>query len=291
MNSSDNYFPYPIISNHTDDYGKKKFEVNFSSSTNIKKWDFALSITLEDEALKKHLQEKNIKYLINIESRSLGFRKIIESFEDNFNFDLDLSAVSKRVEISTFIVAQNDLKLTSNNFDSDYAGRVFNIEKGNILGMTDSFSFIPEDDSREIKDVGSIIAVDKNPNIEVGPIEVKMDSENIVILLSAKDYKNYNYLDKNTSEDKSFLISLLVIPSLQQVLNDIQNEKTDGNANSQWEDRKWYKVLMRKISTLGFSENPSEWESSLEIIQKIIENQISFALQSRRNDFAEDDED
>ena len=70
---------------------------------------------------------------------------------------------------------------------------------------------------------------------------------------------------------------MIVIPSLLEVLNNIQ-QYVDGDNLSEIEDRKWYKVLIKKIQSLDYSEDPNQWDSKLEVIQKIIDNQISKAL-------------
>ena len=91
------------------------------------------------------------------------------------------------MEVSLFLVADKNIKLSSKNFHQDYLGMTFDLEKGNILGSVDKIWFNPLDDSEDIKDVGSILKIDKHPQDEVGPITVSLDSENIVILLSSKD--------------------------------------------------------------------------------------------------------
>ena len=275
MNINDNYFPYPLISKNTDDYNQKKFEIIPTPQAKSKKWVFQNKVLLEDDALKKLIHEKAAKYLIRIESKALGFKKIFESFSEEFDYEIYLKDVSKKVTITGYIVANRDLKLSSINFHSDYVGQTFNLKKGEILGEAETVSFIPEDDSEEFKDIGSIIKIEKSPDNEVGPISVGIDSENIIIFLSKEDHKKYLNL-QNTDQD-SLLISMIVIPSLLEVLNNIQ-QYVDGDNLSEIEDRKWYKVLIKKIQSLDYSEDPNQWDSKLEVIQKIIDNQISKAL-------------
>jgi hypothetical protein len=275
MNTNDNYFPYPLISNHTDDYNNKKFEISTTPQTDVKKWVFQNKVLLEDEALRKLIQEEAAKYLIRIESKQLGFKEVFESFLDEFEYEIKLKDVSKRVWIHSYIIANRDLKLSSINFHSDYAGQTFNLKKGEILGEAETRSFIPEDDSEEFKDIGSIIKIVKTRDKEVGPISVGIDSEDIIIYLSKEDHKKYLNL-KNTDHD-SLLISMIVIPSLMEVLDNIHQYVDEGNL-SEIEDRKWYKVLIKKIQSLGYSEDPNQWDSKLEVIQKIIDNQISKAM-------------
>ena len=274
MNINDNYFPYPLISNYTDDYNHKKFEISTTPQTGIKKWTFQNKVLLEDDALKALIQEKAAKYLIRIESKPVGFKETFESFSDEFDYSINLKDVSKKVTISSYIVANRDLNLSSKNFHSDYAGQTFNLEKGEILGETEKFSFIPEDDSDDIKDIGSIIKIEKSHD-QVGPISVGIDPENVIILLSKDDHKKY--LNLQNRDQDSLLISMIVIPSLLEVLS-IINQYADEDNLSEIEDRKWYKVLIKKIQSLGYSEDPNQWDSKLEVIQKIIDNQISKAM-------------
>lgn len=288
MNLSGNYFPYPFISSDTDDYNDKKFEINLNSAIDIKKWNFDAEIVLEDDSLKRLVKEKAAKYLISIESRSLGFRETFESFEEKFNFPILLEDVSREVNISVYLVANEKIILSSENFNRDYNGAVFHRDKGDILGRANDYKFIPEDDSDDIKDIGSIIKIVKHPKNEVGPITIGLDSENIIIYLTRKDHANYSRL-LNTG-NTSTLISMLVIPSLLEVLNSVQRQASQSS-EPEWQDRKWYKVLIKKLISIGYSENPEDWdESHLEMIQKIIENQISIALEDIVKSYDNEDE-
>ena len=93
--------------------------------------------------------------------------------------------------------------------------------------------------------------------------------------MSKDDHKKY--LNLQNRDQDSLLISMIVIPSLLEVLS-IINQYADEDNLSEIEDRKWYKVLIKKIQSLGYSEDPNQWDSKLEVIQKIIDNQISKAM-------------
>lgn len=275
MNLDGSYFPYPFLSSYTDDYGQIKFEMNYERRVDNQGYIFDIDINLEDEALQNLIDKKQAKYLIIYECKSLGLKRTIESHTDKFNFKILMDDVSRRVDIFLFLVADTNIKLSSKNFHKDYLGMTFNLEKGNILGSVDKIWFNPLDDSEDIKDVGSILKIDKNPEDEVGPISVNLDSENIIILLSSNDYKNYLKLRNNGNN--SLLISMIVTPTIINVLNVMQRGVVESD-ESYYQDRKWYRVIVRKVLSLDYSENPADWENLFEITQRIIDNQISLAM-------------
>ena len=286
MNPNNEYFPYPFISSFTDDYNDKKFEVTTSSSEDMEKWIFNSTVTLEDDALKKLVAEKKAKYIVSIESKALGYRKVFEFFDDNFSYSVALKDVSRKVFVKFFLVANEDLTLSSKNFHADYMQNIFQREKGDVLGEAVGFDFDPQDDSDEIKDIGSIISVVKDPKKEVGPIWIGLDSKKIIIYLSRTDHQNYSRL-VNTG-NTSTLISIIVIPALLEAINLVQKQAKDTD-DFEYQDNQWYKVLSKKIISLGYSEHPSDWDDTLEIIQKIIDNQISTALKDMLESYGEED--
>ena len=282
MNLSDSYLPYPFLSSDTDDYGQIKFEMNYQTRVDNEGYIFDIDINLEDEPLQSLIQKEEAKYLVIYECKSLGLKRTIESFADKFNFKILLNDVSRRVEVSLFLVADKNIKLSSKNFHQDYLGMTFDLEKGNILGSVDKIWFNPLDDSEDIKDVGSILKIDKHPQDEVGPITVSLDSENIVILLSSKDHKNYLKLRNNGNN--SLLISMIVTPTIIDVLNVMQRDAIE-NDEPYYQDRKWYRVITRKVTSLDYSDNPADWQNLFEITQRIIDNQISLAMSDMTESF------
>jgi len=282
MNLSDNYFPYPFLSSDTDDYGQVKFEMNYERRVDNKGYIFDIEITLEDEALQTHIDNKEAKYLIIYECKSLGLKRTIESYSNEFDFKILLDDVSRRVEVSLFLVADTNIKLSSKNFHKDYLGMTFDLEKGNILGSVNKIWFTPMDDSEDIKDVGSILKIDKHAQEEVGPITVNLDSENIIILLSSKDHSNYLKLRNNGNN--SLLISMIVTPTIIDVLHVMQKDASEQD-EPYYQDRKWYRVIVRKVLSLDYSEDPADWENLFEITQRIIDNQISLAMTDMTESF------
>jgi len=284
MNLNNTYFPYPVISPFTDAYNQKKFDVSYKSEPGIKEWKFDVDILLEDDNLLNLIHSKRGHFFIVIECPSLGLRKNITSHDTKIHFELSSMDVSKKVDIKTYIIANKNLNLASANFHTDYQGGAFQIEKGDVLGIADGFSFIPEDDTESFKNLGSIIHVRKFPNSEEKPMEVGLDGTHyIIISLSENDYKLYTGVD-NYKPFVPILISMLVVPALLYTLNIMMRSGEDH------EDKIWYRVILKRCCNLGYEEDPQDWKNPLEIIQKIVEDRLSKGLLALRNIREEEEE-
>ena len=270
MNLSNTYFPYPVISPSTNDYNNKKFEVSYNAEPAIKEYKFNVDIVLEDKNLLNLIHSKSAHFFIVMECKSLGFRKNIISHDTQVNFELSSMDISNKVEIEAYIIANEDLNLASDNFHMDYHGHIFQIEKGDVLGVAESFSFIPEDDTESFKNLGSIFHVSKDNQKK--PMKVGLDgTKYIMILLSEEDHQLY-IRASNYKPYEPILISMFIVPALLFTIN-IMKEKGGDH-----EDKNWYRVILRRCSNLGYEEDPEDWQNPLEIIQKIIENQLSKSL-------------
>jgi hypothetical protein len=284
MNLNNTYFPYPVISPFTDAYNQKKFDVAYKSEPGDKEWKFDVDIVLEDDNLLNLIHSKRSYFFIVIECPSLGFRKNITSHDTKIYFELSSMDVSKKVDIKTYIIANENLNLASVNFHTDYQGGAFKIEKADVLGIAEGFSFIPEDDIDSFKNLGSIIHVCKFPNGQVKPMEVGLDgSHYIIISLSENDYQLY-ISAQNHKPFAPILISMLVVPALLHTLNIMMT------AGENHEDKIWHRVILKRCCNLGYEEDPKDWKSPLEIIQKIVEDRLSKGLFALRN-IREEEED
>ena len=178
--------------------------------------------------------------------------------------------VSNKVEIKAYIIANEDLNLASDNFHKDYHGHIFQIEKGDILGQAEGFSFVSEDDTESYKNLGSIFHVKKNSQGKL--MDVGLDgTKYIIISLSEDDYQLYIRAARYKLYEP-ILISMFIVPALLFTINSMKEKGGDH------EDKNWYRVILKRCSKLGFEEDPADWENPLEIIQKIIENQMSKSL-------------
>src|SRR6056300_1314424 len=70
----------------------------------------------------------------------------MEKWIFNSTVTLEDDALKKLVDVKFFLVANENLTLSSNNFHADYMQNIFQREKGDILGEATSFDFDPQDD-------------------------------------------------------------------------------------------------------------------------------------------------
>jgi hypothetical protein len=278
MNRNNKHLPYPFLSTETDDYNNVKFSVLVKPEINDIGWKLDLKITLEDDDLKNHISNQNAFYHLVIDCKSTGFRKIIRSHETKKNIQVEIlkSDIKNKISIEPFIVAKEDFPLCSRNFNHDYQGRSFNVKKSELLAEAEPIELHEPEVADPLEPLESLVKIEPQKlNEQKTFIWCGLAGNNIVIYLNENDHKNYRNL-MGARED-SVLLSMLLIPSLMQAINEIVKE------NVNYENLKWYRKLESTIyeTDKKFKEIEREEWDTFEIAQRILNSQIGIALQQR----------
>ena len=113
-----------------------------------------------------------------------------------------------------------------------------------------------------------------------------MDDELIKIRLPEKTFLQYKDL-VNTTISQNVSFSIFVVPVLVNILWELRNE----DARERYQDKKWYKVLNRKISEkLGFpieDDNRFDNVDLLKLSQQLIDSPIIVAIDDLKKIFEE----
>lgn len=113
--------PYPILNNFGDDYIDSSFTVEYEVNTQFTEIYGRLSFDLKNDEIKKLLDEKKAAYSVHIECPSTCYRDVLLSDDEEIEFKINASSVSKIIEIRTFIILTESVKnFESKKFHPDY---------------------------------------------------------------------------------------------------------------------------------------------------------------------------
>lgn len=265
--------PYPILDNFGDDYVDSSFNVEYEVNTQFTEVYGKLKFNLDNDEINKLISEKKAVYSVHIESPSTCYREVISSDETEIEFKLNSSAVSKVIEIRTFVVLTEPVKgFTSNKFHPDYQGQTFDLFPHQIIAIGTAKNYDVKKDDRDLDSLPSIIRIVKLEDKKKGSISVNTDNDEYVIVGLSKDvFDLYARLGKSAFKATSF--SMVLLPALMIVMQRMCNGKDDEAVNSMH----WYKVIETLLDNNGFNiENLSiDNDSLLTVCQSIFADPIA----------------
>ncbi len=277
VRNNNTFFAYPILCNYNDDYNSIKFIAGTTgkmTKTN-KKATVETYVEIEDEEINKLLNSKKLKIVTKVFCPSTKYRKIFEIQRGFDKIEINNRDINKRVELTTYIIASQDVyNYFSYNFNDDYRGMQFDIEKGAIIAIGKQESLFFEKDIDDLTKIDSVVKI-RDLRQENEPMSVMWDDEIIKINLSTSDYELYC---RYSEYCVPIVNSMIVIPGLMYVLDQIASDQIDINDVM---DKKWYRVLSKKISeSTGkeFNLNYIKANDSFEIIQKLFDTPIHDAM-------------
>ena len=150
----------------------------------------------------------------------------------------------------------------------------FNIEKGSIVAIGKEETVFFEKDIDDLTKMDSVVKI-RDSKTENEPMSVIWDDETIKINLSTSDYETYC---RYSEYCVPVVNSMIVIPGLMYVLDQIAFDQIDMD---DVRDKKWYRVLSKKISEATgkeFNLNYIQANGSFEIIQKLFDSPIHDAM-------------
>ena len=283
-------YPYPVLWDKNDDYKKpSKFLAEVEAKENFKNIKLKINFLLKDKEIENLIKENKAEYVVHIEATSTYFRELISTREAEINYDLKDNDILGRLQMSFFILAKEDiLDYKNSNFNEDYSGESFNLKKGNIIAIADSYRFDIEKNDDNLEKVSSIFSICQKETVEQTGMTVDMNNEKIRIALNKTDYINYHQLSQN-SNNINIINSIIIFPALIFIFEQL---KKDFDEND-FADYKWFRAL-RKIfekNNQSLNKDLLENELSIDLAQKILNYPIERAFNSLKDENYGDDED
>lgn len=236
-------YPYPVIVPNGYYHNNSQFDVQIRSCSEeqILKFEFAAQVS--NNEIQKLIAERKCAYVYHFECAQTSFRTVNISFDEHTVVKVKKDKVSGRLEICPFVVAMQDIQsFSSTDFNADYAGLSFNLEKGCVLAVGKQCGIDIIQDQDVLRNIKSIFTVVKNTDLNSKEMVVDVLCEYITILLPDKEYKLYNKLNSENIL-KEVLNSLFIVPALMIAINKVilthpsDRDSTLGDFN-------WYRSLV-----------------------------------------------
>lgn len=221
----------------------------------------------------KLIDSGQASYCIHIENPLTTFRYSHLSSEKNGNITIDEKNINNKIDISTFIIAKEDIhNYTNKNSNKDYDGITFDIKKGSILAISDYVSITVDKDNNDIgaKDsIFSFIKLQKD-----GPMQYEIGDDRIVIKLGKTDFEKLQLLQEG-SNNKNIIYSIFIFPALIFVFESIKGEDIGI-----YSDNLWFRSLEKILNSNGLSLDSQtiKTKTSFYLAQKLLDEPISHAL-------------
>ena len=226
-------FPYPVLNNNPVFSGFKTegFNLNYEAMEDESSYTLkGLTFQTESKIINELFKEEKIGICLIVECSFTVYRKKFELKDKPKDIIRKKVDFSEKVCISLFAYAKEDFLLKSDEFDEDYQGIDFPIEKYDILAAYDGFTVTFRHDESSDNVVKSIFSIIVNHEVKDGPYTIDCDTNprKIIVTLSEKDFKNYQIVYTAPNYREVFFCMLLV-PALQDALNNCLNLiKCDG---------------------------------------------------------------
>ena len=244
-------FPYPVL-NHNPAFSAFKgqsFDLKFEPEENEASLVLkGLVFSTESKTINELFYEGKIGVCLVVECPLTVYRKSFQLSSKPKDIILYKSDFSEEVCVSLFAYAKEAFEFASEEFDEDYSGIRFPIEKYDIIAACDGFRVTFAHDEGADNFTKSIFSIIPNPDNPDGPysIDLSMNPRKITLVLSKKDFGNYQLINAVPNYREVFFCMLL-IPSLQEALNvclnEIQNEgKTIDDV---WEAHPWFRSITK----------------------------------------------
>lgn len=277
MEIKNRLYPHPVLRENNDDYINSSFEMDLSYERDIKRLKLNISFKLNNKTLEKMILDEKAQYVIHIECPKTSYRKIITTTEKILSENLKDENILGKIQVTSFIVVkENILDYENESFNSDYFGMKFNLEKGTILAIGDSYKIDVDKEKESLGNVPSIFTICKKMTTEETGINIEYNMNKIRIDLNISDYERYTQLVSSSNQFIDIINCSLIFPTLIYVFEKLKNEFDEIEES----DYRWFKALKNIFEKYGYRFNQElfENETSLQLAQKILDFPFSKSL-------------
>lgn len=231
--------PYPVLIAEDDDYIDSSFECNIEQNIEFRKIKIRYSFQLNNDGIKQLICDKSAYFVIHFECSLLGFREIVQTDKAHGEYEIQLDEISTSIEVSTFIVAAEQIKdYVNDKFNWEYQNMKFNLEKGNVLAIGPTFIIQVDRAESGLKKLTDVICIKEYVDVDRKEYSVVLNSDIIYIYVS-REIKNQYY-----THGRAYLyniISMIMVPSMIYILTCMKENQDD------LKDYHWFQVIERVL--------------------------------------------
>ncbi len=261
-------FPIPVVGNGDD------VNAGFQATLDVEddKIDFFLTVEIvcSSLSLRTLIDEGVASYIMHIDCPTTMFRKAIRLAGARDRVSISTQDIDKAVEVTFFIVANNDLtQYVIDAANVDFDGVLFSVASGDILAYSETHRFDASLPFDALRNISALINVVGSSDEGRRPAQVMLTGEKVVIRLSKDDFQNYMIM-RNDAAHRELIVTALVLPALMEAVHTFWDKPEEER-----DMYRWCRVLSQKIDELGV-----ETRSPFEISQLILKLPLQRAFRS-----------
>lgn len=287
MDIRNRLYPYPVLSDTTDDYVNSSFSMEPQITKGVREICFSLSLSLCNKEIEKLIYDLKAEYVIHIECPYTSFRTVVKNNENVIRINIPEHKLSGKVSICAFVIASTDIADYSNkSFNEDYEGMKFTLHRGNIIAVGGQVTVEITKEVEELSKIPSIFTICKCAEDMDESMKIDITGEKIAITLCSKSFGNYKMLAGMPSM-LPVLHSILIVPTLIYTFETLKKEGI-----GEFEDLRWYKSVERTLRKNDLTLNNELLDSipSFELAQKSLDLPVDRALEALVNQDISDEE-
>lgn len=290
-------YPYPVLSNDSDDY----IDSAFNSIIEVKLEGYNIKISFVSDTknpeLNSLIREGKAVYVYHLECAQTGYRTAVRTANAEKVTVISDDRLCGKLQICPFIVACADIPdYVNSSFNEDYRGYKFQIEAGCVMAVGRQVNCDIDKDRNDLVNAKSIFVITKNADALAADMELDIGQNKITIKLPQKDHDHYRSM-RNVPDVQQNLNALLIIPALIYTLGEVNSKSPDERYTS-YSTYSWYKAIKKALKNRFRKNIESEDLLTSEIVlyaQRLIKSPLSSALEylalgCPNSDQGEDDE-
>lgn len=276
-------FPYPVLSEETDDYVSGSFSAEVDISQGINDITFIFSFYLDDYGIQKMINHGEAYFAIHLECSKTAYRKLLSSSQKTITFHVSSTRINGDVALVGMVIAKKDIPYYKNdNLNSDYENADIYIPRAGIVAYQNMPKVRVTKNYEELKSSDSFFSIVKRAkdNDDMHPVEFELTQEKIRIVADENVYGAYiRYsMDDNS---KNLLWSLLLMPAVIYMLECLRRDGVEV-----YEETEWYQKISSSYSAQGidFEETVLNRDIPItDIAQEMLRLPIGKSFDSMKN--------
>lgn len=234
-------FPYPILSEITDDYSVGQFGCEYIIE---EQKNGALVLTSNitiDESPKivELIQQGKVAVGYYIMCRDTYYDVLQPAILGHHSVTIPEGTLFGTVKLRPVAwTTQDNVDLSASTLDPEFSIQPL-VSKGSIVALDNEHRFSM--DPKKYQSVGSVFELVSNDTAEPGIFEVDTENSRIKIVTDKNTFERISQLRDTT--DRNYLLCSLFLPALTEVLARVSKAEDEG--------KMWYQVLNAKYDELG----------------------------------------
>ena len=236
-------YPYPILLEDTIDYKNSIMKARYLYQGLKNAHNIKIECEVNNDEIKELISKRKACYAVQIESPNAMYRNMFEFYDnDEISITIRNDEVIDYIDIGIAILVKEDIEnFESEDFVDAYKNIKMKINKNEILGVCQNVRKIIVLDEEVLKEVHSIFNLQKDPEINNVTYDPNYDR---ILIRVPEEIGNYYLTSKGNKEKITVLNSILFMPVLTSVINDMYGAEEEFSA------RLWFKTLNNKINEI-----------------------------------------